>query len=728
AVVAKGEVANTQQQIEAGRTSVAAIESTIAGIKNAMGNKQNEINALIKKLDEDTFNKIPALKGQTDVDAAVKAINDELTARAGALTTAETLKDQLETAATKAEAAAEAARLAASPSGISTEGDLKLQLTTGGSIGTTGNALGVTVGGELTVRNGGKNPLQDIILESGGNLTIGNLVAADSVQIHSLGTIKESDSVSGPAIVAVNGVLTSVNGNIGTDKNQPLHVSLDRVTALGKEVHISNDKSLQIDQIVGGDVDIKVDGNMTAGGTGENNNIISDNLDLGATGDIGTSDAALKVDTNVINSNSDNLYVKSDDSISIGAIETKEHTDISVGGNIGNKDANSNIDSGDLDLNAGGSIGEKENGLNTNVPGATDGKADLGTSTIINNYGKDSSGSGGGGGGGSMVLPDITLTDKATGVTVTGQIDGELMVTVVGEHGEDGCILCKIRAELGENAALLAYNITIKGTYSGMLTVEIPVGNAFNGKTLTLLYTENGKVKSKNVLVVDGKVKLNVANLGQFVVLDKEYSVIIHEADALTMMDNKKIPMAANRFIDVRIGDWFFQSVGYMYGLKLMKGVDIKVFNPMGNITRGMLATILYRMSGSEKVAMGDSRVQGGMWYTDGMIWAITQGILKNYEVDQEMTREQFVTMIYRLAVGFGWDLSGNANLTSFTDGAEVSIYAVDAMSWAVGKGLIKGRSENTIAAKSTITRAETTMLLYRLFEQFKPELLVIEE
>ena len=721
---AKQDKDNVQKVIDTSTTSIAAIEKAISGNKADIGDKQNSIIQLIKDADSNTFENIPALKGLTDANAAISAINQEISVIAPKITAAESKQNILEAEAAKAEKAAADALNAAGHSGISTDGDLNLKLENGGSIGENNNSLGITVGGELAVSTGNGSKADNMYLESGGNLTVGNLSAQGDIKIDSMGDIKASDSVSGAAISAVNATLTSANGSIGS-KDTPLTTDVESLVAKGDNVSIANDKSLKIDTIIGGSVNIKADGDITAGNSGNgNNNIVSDDLDVTAKGDIGSSGSAIKVDTGSINSSSDNLYADTDNSISIGAINAGNKVDITAGGNIANQGTTgSGINAGNLNLNAGGSIGQKDDPLNTNVSGETSSKAELGNSTLSNSYSAPSSNSGGG-----TASSAVTLEDKATGVTVSGDISGKLSVTIVKQHSEDGCILCQIREALGDQNVLLAYDINITGTHKGILTVEIPVDKDFNGKVLTVIYKEDGKTISKDVTVSDGKITLKVSALGRFVVLNKQYTVMVYSKNDITVIDNKNIPMPSDRFHDVLTSDWFFESIGFMYGLGLMNGVDEDEFNPRGNISRGMLATILYRFAGSPKAEGNNSNVTAGMWYTDGMIWAIETGIINNYEADKEVTREQFVTMLYRMAVLRGWSLSGDYDLTKFIDGDKVSDYAHDAMVWATANGLIRGREDNNIAPNGPITRAEVSILLHRVIQQFEPSLLLIVE
>lgn len=166
---------------------------------------------------------------------------------------------------------------------------------------------------------------------------------------------------------------------------------------------------------------------------------------------------------------------------------------------------------------------------------------------------------------------------------------------------------------------------------------------------------------------------------------------------------SKLLPvMPSMYFDDVKTSDWFYGDVEYAYYYRLMNGVGNNKFDPYGTCTRGMIVTILYRMKGepghSGKNPFTD--VKSGQWYTDAVIWAAENGIVDGmgngkFEPETNITREQLATILCRFAKTEGiYSDKDCTMLVGFADQSKVSSWAADAMSWAVGVGLIGGSSE----------------------------------
>lgn len=173
-------------------------------------------------------------------------------------------------------------------------------------------------------------------------------------------------------------------------------------------------------------------------------------------------------------------------------------------------------------------------------------------------------------------------------------------------------------------------------------------------------------------------------------------------------------------FRDVSADDWFFNAVYDAYGRGLMVGESSDLFAPNDSMTRAMLITTLYRMSGSPAVTGENpySDVPAGSYYEKAVIWAMQKGVANGmgggkFEPDTRVTRQQAVTMLYRYAVKIaGIRTDERAELGRFTDSAKINAYAITAMRWAVGSGLMKGYPDNTLQPNGTLTRAEAATLL----------------
>ena len=183
----------------------------------------------------------------------------------------------------------------------------------------------------------------------------------------------------------------------------------------------------------------------------------------------------------------------------------------------------------------------------------------------------------------------------------------------------------------------------------------------------------------------------------------------------------------ANPFTDVSEKDWFYGDVMFVYENGLMLGTSKTLFSPHGTATRGMMATILWRMEGSPapKGKNSFTDVEAGKWYADAITWAAENGIFAGYGKDKfgpddPITREQLAAIFYRYADYKGYDLTVKGNLDKFKDADKITDYAKTAMQWAVGSGLVKGKSGNLLDPQGTATRAEIAAMLHRFIEKYE--------
>ena len=183
----------------------------------------------------------------------------------------------------------------------------------------------------------------------------------------------------------------------------------------------------------------------------------------------------------------------------------------------------------------------------------------------------------------------------------------------------------------------------------------------------------------------------------------------------------------ANPFTDVSEKDWFYGDVMFVYENGLMLGTSKTLFSPHGTATRGMMATILWRMEGSPvpKGKNSFTDVEAGKWYADAITWTAENSIFAGYGKDKfgpddPITREQLAAIFYRYTDYKGYDLTVKGNLDKFKDADKITDYAKTAMQWAVGSGLVKGKSGNLLDPQGTATRAEIAAMLHRFIEKYE--------
>ena len=182
-----------------------------------------------------------------------------------------------------------------------------------------------------------------------------------------------------------------------------------------------------------------------------------------------------------------------------------------------------------------------------------------------------------------------------------------------------------------------------------------------------------------------------------------------------------------NPFTDISEKDWFYGDVMFVYENGLMLGTSKTLFSPHGTAMRGMMVTILWRMEGSPvpKGKNSFTDVEAGKWYADAITWTAENGIFAGYGKDKfgpddPITREQLAAIFYRYADYKGYDLTVKGDLDKFKDADKITDYAKTAMQWAVGSGLVKGKSGNLLDPQGTATRAEIAAMLHRFIEKCK--------
>ena len=188
-----------------------------------------------------------------------------------------------------------------------------------------------------------------------------------------------------------------------------------------------------------------------------------------------------------------------------------------------------------------------------------------------------------------------------------------------------------------------------------------------------------------------------------------------------TEIDEPETPLSPGVFTDLDENAWYYEAVSSVVESGLMVGVSDTQFAPAQTVTRGMVATVLYRLSGETYTgaAAAFPDVADGTWYSEAVAWASAGGVVNGYDSGlfgpgDPVTREQLVAMLFRYWTSTGGDGSVTGDLSGFSDAEEVSGYARDAMAWAVGVGLIEGRGENRLAPDGQTTRAELATILVR--------------
>lgn len=256
-------------------------------------------------------------------------------------------------------------------------------------------------------------------------------------------------------------------------------------------------------------------------------------------------------------------------------------------------------------------------------------------------------------------------------------------------------------------------------------SVKVSPSKAEKGDTVTVTVTPDDGYALDKLAVYDedgDKLDLNDKGNGKFTFQMPKGDVSIEVSFAPIEDETPKAD-----FSDVPADAWYAEAVQYVYENGLMTGTSDTTFSPDLTTSRSMIATILWRMAGSPVVnyAMDFADVPADQWYAEAVRWASSEGIVGGYGngsfgTGDPITREQFAVMLYRFAQKQGYDVSvgENTNILSYTDVSSVSEYAIPAMQWAVGSGVITGMGD-TLAPQGETTRAQAAMMLMRFFEQY---------
>lgn len=288
------------------------------------------------------------------------------------------------------------------------------------------------------------------------------------------------------------------------------------------------------------------------------------------------------------------------------------------------------------------------------------------------------------------------LTDLDLSVDMdTGTIPAEAVNSVAGEAG--------------------TMQLTVKndGEFGFTMTLTAPVGAKNAGLWANLYHYDEaaGKLVYTASSLVDrnGYASLPVGSAGQYALV----------------LDGKSHALP---FTDLAVGAWYEDAVAYVYRHDLMSGFSEDTFGPNAALSRAQLCQILYNMEGRPAVTGSGSfsDLADGAWYTDAVTWAASQGIVDGYGgglfgPDDNITREQLASILYRCAQARGDDVSvgEDTNILSYSDAADVAEYAISAMQWACGAGVITGISESALAPRGEATRAQTAAMLMRFCEQY---------
>ena len=275
--------------------------------------------------------------------------------------------------------------------------------------------------------------------------------------------------------------------------------------------------------------------------------------------------------------------------------------------------------------------------------------------------------------------------------------------------------------EAGSTSSSDRYEIT-KPSKVENGSIKVSDSKAEKGDTVTITVTPDEGYELDKLAVYDedgDKIGLKDKGDGKFTFEMPKSDVEIEVSFALIEDETVK----AN-FADVAADAWYADAVQYVYENGMMSGTSETTFSPDLTTTRGMIVTILYRLE-NEPTVTGTTAftdVAADQYYANAVAWAAQNGIVSGIDAttfapNNAITREQMAAILYRYAQFKGCDVSAKADLSVYTDAAQVSTYATDAMAWANGAQLITGTSQATLTPAGNATRAQVATILMRFCE-----------
>lgn len=341
-----------------------------------------------------------------------------------------------------------------------------------------------------------------------------------------------------------------------------------------------------------------------------------------------------------------------------------------------------------------------------------------------------------------------------TGATIVLQKDCTEKVTVAGKSltiNRNGKTFNEANVTVGSNCTKEVKNDTIVVTYtkpssggssggssSGKTTYKVTTSavnnggvnaspsSAEKGATITITLSPDKGYKLDKLTVTDGSGK-TVSTVKKS---DTVYTFTMPASAVKVGVSYVKATETPSetKFNDVSANDWFASAVDYVTGKGMMNGTADNTFSPKANTTRGMVVTVLYRLENQPSTSAASfTDVASGAYYANAVAWANANGIVSGYGSgkfgpNDKVTREQLAAILYRYAQYKKYDVSvgEDTNILSYDDAQSISSYAIPAIQWACGAGVVTGKSGSKLDPKGNATRAEVAAMLMRFCENVK--------
>lgn len=257
-------------------------------------------------------------------------------------------------------------------------------------------------------------------------------------------------------------------------------------------------------------------------------------------------------------------------------------------------------------------------------------------------------------------------------------------------------------------------------------TVMASPASASSGTTVTITATPDICYKLSQLHVIDsGGSELEVKDNG-----DGTYAITMPDGPVTVMTEfafacDGGASCPSRAFADLDTGAWYHEYVDYVIAHRLMEGIGGGTFAPNSSITRAAVTTILWRLEGCPVVnyLMSFDDVADGSWYTEAVRWATSEKIVEGkgnrlFGTYDPIRREELAVILYRYERYLGGGFAGDWMFRlDYTDAADISDWAYEAVCWTTMNGIIEGNGNNKFEPKGTVTRTEAAAILMRFCE-----------
>lgn len=308
------------------------------------------------------------------------------------------------------------------------------------------------------------------------------------------------------------------------------------------------------------------------------------------------------------------------------------------------------------------------------------------------------------------------ISEGSATITVTTE-DGQKVATCVvtvhiesSSSGTDG-------GGSGGSATPTSYTITTGETDGGTITISHKTASKGKTVTITAVPDEGFTLETLSVSDKNGnEIKLTKETETSYTFKMPESKVTVTAIFTETVVEPEPVVLP---FDDISQSAWYYGAVEYVYLNHMMQGTAERLFLPDAEMSRAMIATVLYRLENTPAPTKDASfnDVKTNKWYTDAIRWAAENNVINGYGNNRfgpmdSVTREQLAVILYNYTASKGISVEAVGDLSTFSDAEATSDWAEEAISWAVGVGLLSGKGNGILDPFGTATRAEVAQML----------------